>query len=85
MRQVRWARPGLTMGLRYDVWNDHIMYRMVNGRRMRQPEFACSGIDNDALPWLTEDVRDWDHIHWAIEQARRPLSAGAQEPTGFSP
>jgi len=82
-RQVRWARPGLTLGMRYDVWNDHIMYRMVNGRRMRQPEFECTGIDNTQLPWLTEDVSDWDHIDWAIEQARRPLSAGCREPDRF--
>ena len=84
MRQVRWARQGLTMGMRYDVWNDHIMYRMVNGRRMRQPEFECTGIDNARLPWLTEDVSDWDHINWAIEQGKRPLSDTCQEPAHFT-
>ncbi|MHB9023118.1 MAG: hypothetical protein ACYC7E_02950 [Armatimonadota bacterium] len=82
-RQVRWHRPGLTLGLRYDVWNDHIIYRMVNGRSMPQPQYACSSIPNESLPWLTEDVSDWDHFTWAAAQAARPLGDHCQEPLKY--
>lgn len=80
MRQVRYSREGLDMGMRYDVWGDNIMYRMLNGREMPIPKFHCSGIENEALPWLTEEVSGWDHFSWAEKQSRRVFAEKCREP-----
>lgn len=80
MRQVRYHRQGLDMGIRYDVWADNIMYRMLNGREMPMPKFACSGVDEEKLPWLTGDVSDLDHFSWSVRQAKRDLADHCKEP-----
>ncbi len=80
MRQVRYQRDGLALGIRYDVWNDAIMYRMLNGRSLPMPPFDCTGIDPASLPWLTDDAADLDHLSWAVRQSRRELAPHCIEP-----
>ncbi|HEY3396116.1 MAG TPA: hypothetical protein VGM19_00505 [Armatimonadota bacterium] len=80
MRQVRYHREGLDLGLRWDVWTDTLMYRMLNGREYPLPTFDCTGVNPESLPWLTGDVSGFDHFTWAARQARRPLAPHCQEP-----
>jgi len=80
MRQVRYRRKGLSLGIRWDVWSDNIMYRMLNGREMLTPRFECTGVDAAKLPWLEGDVSGLDHFDWAVRQARRSLDAKCKEP-----
>ena len=80
MRQVRYHRSGLDMGIRYDVWADNIMYRMLNGREMEKDKFFCSGIENGSLPWLTGDVSDMDHFSWSVRQSQREFAEKCREP-----
>lgn len=80
MRQVRYHREGLDMGLRWDVWHDTIMYRMLNGREYPMPKFECSGVDPAKVPWLTGDVAGLDHFTWAERQAARRLAPHCKEP-----
>jgi hypothetical protein len=80
MRQVRYHRDDLDMAMRYDVWGDNIMYRMLNGREMEKTKFSCSGIDNQSLPWLCGDVSGLDHFSWAFKQSERELAEHCIEP-----
>lgn len=73
MRQVRYHRPGLDLALRWDVWSDNIMYRMLNGREYPTPKFASTSLNPESVPWLTGDVSALDHFDWARRQAARPL------------
>jgi hypothetical protein len=80
MRQVRYHRDGLDLGLRWDVWTDTIIYRTLNGRAYPLPQFDATGVDPASLPWLTGDVADLDHFAWAARQARRAFAPHCTEP-----
>jgi hypothetical protein len=80
MRQVRYHRKGLDLGMRWDLWNDNIMYRTMNGREYPMPKFECSGIDSAKLPWLTGSVKGMDNFSWAVRQSKRPLAKHCTEP-----
>jgi hypothetical protein len=84
MRQVRYHRAGLDLGMRWDAWADHIMYRTLNGREYPMPKFECSGVKPAKLPWLTGDASGLDHFSWAVRQARRPLAPHCKEPGKIS-
>jgi hypothetical protein len=71
MRQVRYHREGLDLALRWDTWSDNIMYRALNGRTYPMPQFSCTGIKPEDVPWLTGDVSGFDHFDWAERQMVR--------------
>jgi len=71
MRHVRYHREGLDLAMRWEVWADNIMYRALNGRAYPTPQFACTGVSPETLPWLTGDVSGLDHFSWAEHQSQR--------------
>lgn len=85
-RQVRYHRdenhgqPKLDLALRWDAWQDRIVYRALNGRSLPEPQFQATGLDNAQLPWLTGDVTTLDHFSWA-----GPLTARLQHKHGHQP
>ncbi len=80
MRQVRYHRKGLDLGMRWDLWSDNIMYRTLNGREYPTPKFECTGIDPARLPWLTGTTEGIDNFSWAVRQSKRPLAPHCKEP-----
>jgi hypothetical protein len=80
MRQLRYNRKGLDLGMRWDLWNDNIMYRTMDGREYPMPKFECSGIDTAKLPWLTGSAKGVDSFSWAVRQSKRPLAKHCIEP-----
>jgi len=84
MRHVRYQRDGLNLGLRWDVWNDNIMWRMLNGREYPLPTFECTGLEPASLPWLSGDASGLDHFSWAARQARRAMAPQCTEPGKIS-
>jgi len=69
MRQVRYHRKGLDLGMRMGSLDDNIMYRTMNGREYPMPKFDCSGIDPAKLPWLTGSTKGMDNFSWAVRQS----------------
>lgn len=85
-RQVRYHRdenrgqPKLDLALRWDAWQDRIMFRALNGRSLPEPQFACTGLDNAQLPWLTGDVSGMDHFAWLPPLLNRPQHKHGHQP-----
>jgi hypothetical protein len=85
-RQVRYHRaaalgqPKLDLALRWDAWQDRIMFRALNGRSLPEPIFKCTGLDNAALPWLTGDVSGEDHFSWLPTLLNRPQHKHGHQP-----
>jgi hypothetical protein len=73
MREVRYHRADLDLGLRWDVWGDNIMYRTLNGREYPTPKFECSGVEPSTVPWLTGPTSGMDHFRWSQRQTQRHL------------
>ena len=85
MRQVRYHREGLDLGLCWDVWTDNIMFRTLNGRDYPMPKFQCSGIDPHRLPWMTGDVSCLDHFSWLQRQCSRTRDNWPDRPLTLHP
>lgn len=85
-RQIRYHRdaacgqPKLDLALRWDAWQDRILFRALNGRSLPEPQFSCTGLDNAALPWLTGDVSDSDHFSWLPPLLDRPQHKHGHQP-----
>lgn len=70
-RHVRYHREGLDLAMRWDVLNDNIMYRTLNGRIYPTPMYSCPAIPAETLPWMTGDVSELDHFRWVVMQSKR--------------
>lgn len=85
-RQIRYHRdaahgqPKLDLALRWDAWQDRILFRALNGRSLPEPMFACTGLDNAALPWLTGEVSGEDHFSWLPPLLDRPQHKHGHQP-----
>ena len=79
MRQVRVRHPEYLMGLRYDALADRIIYRMLDNRELTPPQFHCSELAPEELPFLTGPAAQLDGFDWAERQAARPPAAAWPE------
>ncbi len=79
-RQVRYCREGLELGLRWDAWQDRIVSRSLNGRALPIPQFACTGIDNERLPWLSGPVATAPATDWLPVLVNRPQHSHGHQP-----
>lgn len=89
-RLVRYHRPAdpgagrsakkLDLALRWDAWQDRILFRALNGRSLPEPQFECTGIDNADLPWLTDDASNRDNFSWQETLSNRPQHRHGHQP-----
>ena len=79
-RDERAGQPKLDLALRWDAWQDRVIFRALNGRSLPEPQFACTGIDNAQLPWLTGDVSDHDNFSWLPTLIDRPQHKHGHQP-----
>ncbi len=76
MRQTRVKHPKYLFGMRYDSLADSIIYRMVNNRQFVPPQFRCTGVAEEEVPFLTGDVSGLDGFEWAERvTSRTPAEA----------
>ena len=85
-RQIRYHRdaahgqPPLDLGLRWDAWQDRIISRTLDGRPLPEPQFACTGMDNRELPWLTGEPVGSDATQWLPTLVNRPQHKHGHQP-----
>jgi hypothetical protein len=85
-RQVRYHRAAvdgqgaLDLGLRWDAWQDRVLSRTLNGRTLPEPQFACTGINNEQLPWLTGPVAEEPATEWLATLVNRPQHKHGHQP-----
>jgi hypothetical protein len=86
-RQIRYHRDAaqgqakLDLAIRWDAWQDRILFRALNGRSLPEPVFACTGLDNAAFPWLTRDASGEDHFSWLPTLLNRPQHKHGHQPS----
>jgi hypothetical protein len=74
------GQPKLDLALRWDAWQDRVIFRALNGRSLPEPQFSCTGMNNMQLPWLTGDVSDHDNFSWLPTLINRPQHRHGHQP-----
>ncbi|MHB9025519.1 MAG: hypothetical protein ACYC7E_15340 [Armatimonadota bacterium] len=74
----------LDLALRWDAWQDRVIFRALNGRTLPEPQFSCTNMNNMQLPWLTGEVSDHDNFNWLPTLINRPQHRHGHQPLPLS-